>query len=331
MKDVCFIVLPGTLLLDLAGMAEAFRLANQRLALRGAPAAYRLRFLGPGPQAVSSVGAQLAALEPLPATLPPAATVVLMGQPSGCESALQRPLQRHWTDTRRWLARVLAPALEQGCAELVTICAGTLLAADAGLLAGRRCTTHHESLGDLQRLAPQALVVANRVFVRDGPVASSAGITAGIDLALHLVARDCGDVVAASVAQVMVVYTRRGPDDPELSPLRSGRDHLHPALHRVQDAVSDDPAGDWTLARLAAVAHVTPRHLSRLFSQHVGRSPRDFVEGVRLALAERAVDAGHAPKQALAAAGIAGDRQWRRMRARQRQSQKPGPRTAAQR
>jgi transcriptional regulator GlxA family with amidase domain len=214
---------------------------------------------------------------------------------------------------------VLAPRLTPGSAELVTICAGTLLAADAGLLAGRRCTTHHESLGDLQRLASQAVVVANRVFVRDGPLASSAGITAGIDLALHLVARDCGDVVAASVAQVMVVYARRGPDDPELSPLRSGRDHLHPAVHRVQDAVSEHPAEDWPLARLAAVAHVTPRHLSRLFRQHVGRSPRAFVEGVRLALAEHAVGAGQAPKQAIAAAGIGGDRQWRRMRARQRQ------------
>jgi transcriptional regulator GlxA family with amidase domain len=116
----------------------------------------------------------------------------------------------------------------------------------------------------------------------------------------------------------MVVYARRGPDDPELSPLRSGRDHLHPALHRVQDAVSEHPAEAWPLARLAEVAHVTPRHLSRLFRQHVGRSPREFVEGVRLALAERAVGAGLAPKQAIAAAGIGGDRQWRRMRARRR-------------
>jgi transcriptional regulator GlxA family with amidase domain len=317
-KDVCFIVLPGTLLLDMAGLAEAFRLANQRLATKGAPAAYRLRYMGPRPQAESSVGAQLAGLEPLPATLPPAAMVVLMGQPSGLEAVLQRPLPRDWTDTRRWLARVLAPRLTAGSAELVTICAGTLLAADAGLLAGRRCTTHHESLDDLQRMAPQAAVVANRVFVRDGPLSSSAGITAGIDLALNLVARDCGDVVAATVAQVMVVYARRGPDDPELSPLRHGRDHLHPAVHRVQDAVSEQPAEDWPLDRLAAVAHVTPRHLSRLFRQHAGQSPREFVEGVRMALAERAMSAGHAPKQAIAAAGIGGDRQWRRMRARQR-------------
>jgi transcriptional regulator GlxA family with amidase domain len=118
----------------------------------------------------------------------------------------------------------------------------------------------------------------------------------------------------------MVVYARRGSEDPELSPLRQSRDHLHPAVHRVQDAVSEQPTEDWPLARLAAVAHVTPRHLSRLFRQHAGQSPREFVEGVRLALAERAVSAGQAPKQAIAAAGIGGDRQWRRMRARQRRS-----------
>lgn len=318
MKDVCFVVLPGTLLLDLAGMAEAFRLANQRRALRGQAPLYRLRFVGPQAQAASSVGALLAALEPLPATLPEGAAVVLLGQPSGGESPLMRPLPRAWADTRRWLAKVLAPRLQAGTAELVTVCAGTLQAADAGLLAGRRCTTHHESLDDLRRLAPQAQVVANRVFVQDGPVASSAGITAGIDLALQLVARDGGEALAASVAQVMVVYTRRGPEDPELSPLRAGRNHLHAAVHRVQDAVGERPAEPWPLERLAAVACVTPRHLGRLFREHVGRSPREYVEGVRVALAEHALGAGQAPKQAIAAAGIGGDRQWRRLRARQR-------------
>lgn len=316
MKDIAFVVLPGTLLLDLAGPAEAFRLANQRLLRQGRPAAYRLRYIGPQAEAETSVGATLAQLEPLPAALPDGATVVLLGQPSGFESPLQRPLPKAWSETRRWLARVLAPGLADGRLALISVCAGTLLAADAGLLAGRRCTTHHESLDDLARMAPAATVAANRVFVLDGPVASSAGITAGIDLALHLIARDHGDALAAAVAQVMVVYLRRGPDDPEISPLRAGRNHLHPAVHRVQDAVCEQPAAPWSLQQLAAVAHVTPRHLTRLFGEHVGRSPRQYVESVRVALAERALQGGQATKQAIAAVGIAGDRQWRRMRAR---------------
>jgi transcriptional regulator GlxA family with amidase domain len=197
---------------------------------------------------------------------------------------------------------------------MATVCAGTLLAADAGLIGTRRCTTHHESLADLPRLAPAATVLANRVFVVDGPLASSAGITAGIDLALHLIARDAGEPLAAAVAQVMVVYLRRGPEDPQLSPLLAGRSHLHPAVHRVQDAVCEQPAAAWSLAAMARVAHVTPRHLGRLFTEHVGTTPHAYVGRVRTALAARAIQAGRPAKQALADAGIAGDRQWRRLR-----------------
>jgi transcriptional regulator GlxA family with amidase domain len=317
MIDIVFVVLPGTLLLDLAGPAEAWRLANQLLQGSGRPAAYRLRFAGPQSQSTSSVGATLAAIEALPAQLAPGSRVLLLGQPSGAESALQQPLSRPWLSTRRWLAQVLAPALQAGQASLMTVCAGALLAADAGLLARRACTTHHEMLAQLQSLAPTARVQANRVFVVDGAVASSAGITAGIDLALHLIAQEQGEALAAAVAQVMVVYLRRGPDDPELSPLLAGRNHLHPAVHRVQDAVCQRPAAAWSLAQMAAVAHVTPRHLSRLFGQHVGRSPREYVQAVRVALARRAIEAGRPAKHALAEAGFQGARQWRRVRGRE--------------
>ena len=315
MIDVLFVVLPNTLLLDLAGPAEALRLANQQLQRRGQPAAFRLRHVGPRSEAGTSVGATLAALEPLPTDFEHDTWVVLLGQPSGCESPLRRPLPRAWSDTRRWLARCVAPRLGTGV-QLMTVCAGALLAADAGLLAGRRCTTHHEKLAELQALAPQAQVLANRVFVVDGPVASSAGVTAGIDLALHLVGGVCGDAVAAAVAQVMVVFQRRGPEAPEQSPFWAGRRHLHPAVHRVQDAVSERPGDDWSLQRLAAVAHVTPRHLSRLFRHHVGRSPHEYVQGLRMAVAERALREGMPVQQALGAAGIGGARQWRRLRAR---------------
>lgn len=324
MKDIVFVVLPGTLLLDLAGPAEAFRLANQRRLQRGEAALYRLRFTGPQAGVETSVGATLGALEPLPADLPRGATVVLLGQPSGGESALQARVPRAWADTRRWLAQHVAPRLAEDGLHLATICAGTLLAADAGLIGQRRCTTHHESLDHLRRLAPQAQVLGNRVFVVDGPLASSAGITAGIDLALHLIARDGGEALAATVAQVMVVYGRRGPDDPQLSPLLARRNHLHPAVHRVQDAVSAEPAAAWPLAAMAELACVTPRHLARLFREHAGCSPHAWLQDLRVALAEKAIGAGRAPKQALAEAGIAGDRQWRRLRAQRRDARGAG-------
>jgi len=315
MIEVVFVVLPDTLLLDLAGPAEAFRLANQALAQRGRAPAFRLRYIGPQPDVGTSVGATLADIEPLPATLAALTWLVLLGQPSGCESVLRRPLPRAWSETRRWLARCVAPRLRPGDGlRVLTVCAGALLAADAGLLAGRRCTTHHEMLAALQALAPTAQVQANRVFVIDGPLASSAGISAGIDLALFLIAEVCGDALAAAVAQTLVVFQRRGPADPELSPLLAGRHHLHPAVHRVQDAVCERPTEAWSLQRMAAVAHVTPRHLSRLFTLHVGSSPRQYLTGVRVALTENALRSGMATKQAVAAAGIAGTRQWRRLR-----------------
>jgi transcriptional regulator GlxA family with amidase domain len=311
--DVLFVILPETLLLDLAGPAEAFRMANQRLRQRGRKPAFRLRFVGPEPQCSTSIGIALAAVEPLPPKLGALSWVVLLGQPSGAESALRKPLPRTWTLTRRWLTQVVQPRMHDD-ARLLTVCAGALLAADAGLLAGHRCTTHHDELAELQRLAPGAQVIANRVFVDDGALVSSAGITAGIDMALHLIAQTCGDAVAAAVAQTMVVYLRRGSDDPQLSPLLAGRNHLHLAVHRVQNAVSDDPTQAWSLDAMAAVAHVTPRHLARLFATHVGRTPRAYVEGVRVAHASSAISSGTAPKQALSAAGFAGDRQWRRAR-----------------
>lgn len=318
--DVLFVVLPDTLLLDLAGPAEAFRLANQQCARRGQPPAFRLRYVGPQASTSSSVGLTLAGIEPLPADLPTPSWVVLLGRPGDAAQVVRH--QRPWLDTRQWLSRVVAPVLEapDGPHRLVTVCVGALLAADAGLLAGRRVTTHHELLADLAALAPAARVLGNRVFVEDGPVLTSAGITAGIDLALHLVAATLGEPLASAVAQVMVLYHRRGTDDPEHSPLLAGRRHLHPAVHAVQNAVLDAPGEDWSLERLAEVAHVTPRHLTRLFQAHVGQTPRGHVEQVRLAMAEQARAAGLSSAHALALAGFSSDRQWRRARQRAAQA-----------
>jgi transcriptional regulator GlxA family with amidase domain len=323
MIAILFLVLPETLLLDLAGPAEAFRLANQQLATRGKPPAFRLRYISAQPQASTSIGLQLSHLEPLPDALPAGAWVVLMGRP-GLKDTLLTLQRDGWLDARHWLASVVAPALalptpaEARPHRLLTVCVGTLLAADAGLLGRRQVTTHHEHLDTLAALAPQAQVCANRVFVVDGPVWSSAGITAGIDLALHCIGDVCGDAIAAAVAEIMVVFQRRGADDPQRSPLLDGRNHLHPAVHRVQNAVCDHPGRDWDVPALAAVAHVTPRHLARLFKDHAGISPRDYVEHIRSGLAEQAIARGLPTSQAVELAGFGTDRQYRRARARRR-------------
>ncbi len=331
--DILFLVLPETLLLDLAGPAEAFRIANQQLERRGLPPAFRLRYIGSDTQATTSVGLTVASLEPLPAALPPGAWIVLMGRP-GLRDTLPRIQRNGWLAARQWLTKVVAPALadiagagrgDRGADgvrphRLLTVCVGALLAADAGLVGRRQLTTHHELLGSLAAIAPHAHVCANRVFVVDGPLWSSAGITAGIDLALHCIGDVCGDALAAGVAETMVVFQRRGTDDPERSPLLAGRSHLHPAVHRVQNAVCERPRESWDVKALAAVAHVTPRHLARLFKDHAGMSPRDYVEQVRRGLAEQALARGLSTTQALDLAGFGTDRQWRRARARQRGS-----------
>lgn len=325
--DVLFVLAPRALLLDLAGPAEALRLANQHLMRRGEPARFRLRYAGPAERIDSSVGLPLAGLEPLPPALARPSWIVLVGQPS---ETLARP-QAGTRDVAQWLKQRIAPLLAdpQAGHRLVTICSGTLLAARAGLLGARRCTTHHDLLDTLRALAPQAQVVDNRVFVIDGPLASSAGVTAGIDLTLHLVSQAVGDALAAAVAQDMVVYLRRTANDPELSPLLAHRHHLHPAVHRVQDAVSERPTADWDMAALSAVAHVTERHLLRLFNEHAGLSPLGYLETIRIEHARRALQRGASVTRAAEAAGFSSDLQLRRAWSRQLGGTPRRPRGAA--
>jgi transcriptional regulator GlxA family with amidase domain len=187
-----------------------------------------------------------------------------------------------------------------------------VLAAHAGLLRGRRATTHHHHLDELRKAAAGCEVVSNRVFVLDGPVASSAGITTGIDLALHLVAQECGAAMAARVAQTMVVALRRGPQDPELSPFLAYRNHIHPVLHRVQDAVSAEPQRDWTVPGMARVGHTSARHLTRLFVDHAGIAPLQYLRRIRLSVAEAALASGRNVTQAAEVAGFSSDTQLRR-------------------
>ena len=304
--DVYFVLLPDSLILDWAGPAEALRMANQALVAQGLAPRFALHFVSPYPSATSSVGVAVTGLERLPAL--PTTTpcwVVLVGQPGQTitvDSDAARAVL-HWLRGLR---------LASGQVELVTICAGAVLAAHAGLLAGRRATTHHQHLDELQRVEPRCDVVANRVFVEDGAVFSSAGVTTGIDLVLHRISTVCDPALAAQVAQTMVVALRRGPHDPELSPYLAYRNHMHPALHRVQDAVSQTPQGDWSVPGMAAVAHTSPRHLTRLFLEHAGVAPLQYLRRIRLAVAQAALQSGHNVTRAAEVAGFGSDTQLRR-------------------
>lgn len=317
---VFFVLLPGSLILDWAGPAEALRIANRCLRASGQPEAFALRFIGPLAETTSSVGATISGIEALPATLPRPSWLVLLGQPGSTIDTHSPgvPELLHWLRGQR---------PQSGQLQLLTVCAGAVLAAHAGLLDGRHATTHHHHLDELQAVAPRCEVVSNRVFVLDGAVSSSAGVTTGIDLFLHHIAAVCGPAVAAQVAQSMVVALRRGPGDPELSPFLRHRNHLHAALHRVQDAVSSAPQHRWGLPEMAAVACTSPRHLSRVFATHTGVTPLQYLRDIRLAVAEAALNAGRNVTQSAALAGFASDTQLRR--AWRQQGKRGTPSTAA--
>ena len=315
MIDTLFVIAPHSLLLDIAGPAEAFRLANLHREARGLAPRYRLRFAGPVRSVATSVGLAIGELEPLPDALRAPTWVIVPGQPG----SQARRVTAAVAATEEWLARVLKNPLaaKHTPHRLVTICSGTLLAARAGLLQQRQCTTHHELLDALHALAPNAQVIDDCVFLVDGPFASSAGITAGIDLALHLIAEDCGEALAAAVARDMVVYLRRSPRDAELSPFLAHRRHLHPVVHRVQDAIAADSKHDWDMPSLAAVGHVSERHLLRLFREHAGLSPLAMLETLRLERARKSLERGATVTRAADTAGFRSGLQLRRAWRRQ--------------
>jgi transcriptional regulator GlxA family with amidase domain len=303
--EVLFVILPDTLLLDWAGPAEAFRIANRLCITQKRPSPFVVKFVGPQRSATSSVKAVISNLEPLPKQLAKPTWIVLSGSTS--DSTAWDPIANR--KAVEWLQR-LEPVQDE--IHLITICAGALLAARAGLMQQYSATTHHEHLDDLARLAPTCQVVSNRVFVKDGPIYSSAGVTTGIDLALHLISNVCGAAIAARVAQTMVVGVRRGAHDPELSPLLAHRSHLHPAIHRVQDAVSERPTLKWSVARMAQVSHTSTRHLTRVFLEHTGVTPLQYLRSIRLHLAEMSLRSGHSVTRAAELAGFRSDTQLRR-------------------
>lgn len=288
---VYLVVQPGTLLLDLAGVAEPLRLANTFSRARGLVAPFDLCVVAAEGQTPTSLGVDLTRHAPLPQQFETGgrAWVIVIGvttQPHG----LPPILAGSDAVVVEWLSRVVAPAVAAGTARVFTVCSGALSAARAGLLEGRECTTHHQLLDELAALSPTARVERDRIFVLDNHVATSAGITAGIDLALAAIHQHCGPAIASQVARDLVVFWRRAGGDPQLSPLVDHRNHLHPAVHRAQDAIVAKPQQRWDATSIAQAAHASERHIRRLFVEHAGITPNHYVNRIRVALARRILE-----------------------------------------
>ena len=154
----------------------------------------------------------------------------------------------------------------------------------------------------------------NRIFVADGHVLTSAGVTAGIDLALHLIAEYAGPAIAAQVARALVVYVRRAGADAQLSPWFAHRNHLHPVVHRAQDAIVADPGRNWNLETIATAGCTSVRHLSRLFRDELGVTVLAYLQHIRLAIARDRLDTpGWSVERVAEAAGFSSAHQLRRV------------------
>ena len=265
-KNVFFLVLPHVHALDLSGPVQAFYESNDF------GADYRLRYVGPQERARSAQGLWFSDLEPLP----PVEAGDLVVVP-GIDSRHLRSLD---AESAAWLRRAHAAG-----ALLCSICSGAFLLAQAGLLAGRQCTTHWKVVERLQHDYPAARVVDNRLFVRDGRILTSAGVASGIDLALALIEEDHGPLVTARTAREMVVYMRRDGSQPQDSIYLDYRTHLHPGIHRVQDWLVAHPDEQHTIEDLAKVARMSSRNLTRVFRQATGITLKDFSTRLKLEVA----------------------------------------------
>ena len=272
-RRIAFLVFPRFQLLDTAGPLAAFEVAA-----RIRPGSYELAVLSaaPGPVA-SSAGVTLAARG-----LGSAAridTLVVAGG-EGAYAALG------CARTRAFLRRC-----GERARRVTSVCSGSFLLAGAGLLEGRSATTHW-SLGErFRRSFPGVRLESDRIFVRAGKYWSSAGITAGIDLALALIGEDLGEAVARRTAQYLVVYHRRPGGQSQFSPLLELSDAAAP-FAPLLEAVRARLDGRWSVAELAAHACMSPRNFARSFRARTGLTPAKAVERVRADAARALLESG---------------------------------------
>ncbi|MER6213586.1 DJ-1/PfpI family protein [Streptomyces sp. NPDC001674] len=173
---------------------------------------------------------------------------------------------------------------------LVSVCTGGLLLAEAGLLDGRRATTHWSVCERMARDYPRVAVDPDPIYVRDGPVATSAGVTAGIDLALALVEEDLGRDTALLIARHLVVFLRRPGNQAQFSAQLAAQTAQREPLREVQHWITQNPGGDLSVEALAARAALSPRHFARAFQAETGVTPGRYVERVRVEHARRLLE-----------------------------------------
>ena len=286
----------GVQLLDLTGPIEVFEAARQR------GADYRVLVASPDGEDIlagtrTRLGADCAFAE-LPGRID---TLVVPGAPDWRATV---------ADTR--LVRTVSAAARRS-RRTASVCTGAFVLAAAGLLDRRRATTHWELAADLARAYPKITVDADAIFLADGPIHTSAGVTAGIDLCLALVEEDHGAELARAVARHLVVFMQRPGGQAQFG----GRLNLATAsrspLRHVLDEVAHDPTADHSVEALSERAGFSVRHLTRVFQRELGVTPGRCVEGIRLEAAKARLQRSDEPLAAIArATGFGSEETMRR-------------------
>jgi transcriptional regulator GlxA family with amidase domain len=287
-RRVLMLAFPGAQVLDVTGPLEVFAMATA--ALGRAEGGYRIELAAArrGPLETSS-GLRLFA-ESAFAEVRGAVDTLMVAGGEGVREALR--------DRRlvSFLARTAPRARRVG-----SVCSGAFLLAEAGLLAGRRATSHWASCELLARLHPDVRVEPDRIYVRDGSVYTSAGVTAGMDLALALVEEDLGRDLALAVARRLVMFLKRPGGQSQFSAQLAAQLAERPALRELQHYIQEHPEARHTVESLARRVGMSPRHFARVFARELHVTPARYVEQVRVEVARRRLEEGEGGVEQVAA------------------------------
>lgn len=294
-RAIVVVAYDGVRLLDVTAPLEVFATAA------GQGGGYTVTLCSPGGGDVRTSAGTRLRVDAAADEVGGAHTLVVPGSPD-----LPR---RPWPEGLLEAVEALAGRSER----VASVCTGAFVLAAAGLLEGRRATTHWRHADLLARTFPGVRVEPDAIYVRDGRVLTSAGVSAGLDLSLALVEEDEGSDLAREVARDLVVFLQRPGGQSQFSVAartpRPRRDALRPVL----DAVAADPAGDHSAAAMAARAGMSTRHLSRLFRERLGSTPAAYVESVRLEAARALLEAGEGVEGAAGRSGLGSGETLRRV------------------
>lgn len=301
-RDVIFLFFPKTHLMDLAGPLQVFYEAR-KLCRRP----IQIQFTCFEEEICSEQGLMLGRFTS-PEQLSPGKNSLICVPGVDFESFRKGEMDAAIRRAAPWLRK----AYEAG-ASLCSICSGALILADMGLLDHRKCTCHWKCIDYLQQHYPRALVQKDRLYTEDKRIYTSAGMSTGVDLALYMLERWFGAFVAARAAQEMVVSFRREARRPQRDIYSNLQQPFHPAILKVQEALLNDPEANPGIEALAREAHLSPRHLTRLFRKYTGKTILGFKQEIRLELARQLLQNGQLGIEEVARrCGYRSARQFRR-------------------